>query len=89
MANTRDVVHSINTWRLTNARSDHLMSDLTEFLMKVLAGTMPAPEASHEPLTTYDVREAVWNGQTSYMADTRRGSYSQDMAPTGRDELWP
>ena len=89
MANTRYVVHSTNTWRLTNACRDHQMSDLTGFLMKTLTGTALAPEASDEPLTACDVRETVWNGQTSCMANTRCGFYSQNMAPTGRGVLRP
>ena len=60
------------------------MSDLTGVLMKILRGTTLAPEASDEPLTTYDVGEAVWNGQTSCMANTIHGCHSQDMAPTVR-----
>ena len=60
------------------------MSDLTKIFKKILARTTLAPEASDEPLTACDVHEAVRNGQTSGMADTRRGCYSQDMAPTVR-----
>ncbi len=52
--------------------------------MKILRGTTLALEASDEPLTTCDVHEAMWNGQTSCMADTRRGCHSQDMAHTVR-----
>ena len=59
MAKTRDVAHSNNTWRLTNARDDHQISDLTRLFKKVLAGTTLAPEASDEPLTAYNVRGAV------------------------------
>ncbi len=60
------------------------MRDLTGFLMKIMTGTTLAPEALGKPLTTYDVDEAVWNGQTKLMVNTRCGCYSQDMAPTAR-----
>ena len=82
MAKTRDVAHDTNTWYLTNTRGDHQMSDLTGLFMKILRGTTLAPEALDEPLTTCDVHEAVWNDQTSCMADTRHGCHSQDIAPT-------
>ncbi len=59
MAKTRDVAHGTNTWRLTNARNDHQMSDLTRFFKKILAGTTLTPDASEEPLTAYNVRGAV------------------------------
>ncbi len=84
MVNTRDVVHCASIWCTATARRDHYMSDLTRFFMKILAGTTPTPEASDEPLTACDVHKAVWNGQTNCLADTRRGCYSQDMAPTVR-----
>ena len=53
MANTRDVVHSIETWRMANPRDDDEMDDLTGFLMKILAGTKLVAEALDRPLTRY------------------------------------
>ncbi len=38
--------HSNNTWASTNACDDHRMSDLTEFLKRIVAGTMPTLKAS-------------------------------------------
>ena len=53
MANTRDVVHSINTWHMANTRDDHEINDLTGFLMKILRGTKLVAEASERPLTRH------------------------------------
>ena len=74
------MVHGNNTWHTANTRDDHEINDFTEFLMKILRGTISVAEASDKPLTTCDVREATWNSKTSCMADTRCGSYSQDVA---------
>ena len=64
MANTREVAHSSNKWCMANARDDHEMSDLTRFLMKIFAGTTPAPKASNEPLTRHKILDACKTAYT-------------------------
>ena len=67
MANTRDVVHSDNTWCIANARVDHEMSDLTRFFEKVYTGTKLVAKASNKPLTRYKLLDAC---KTSYTDGT-------------------
>ena len=57
MANTRDVVHSINTWRMANTRDDHEMSELK----KISTGTKLVTKASDRPLTRHKT-ECVQDG---------------------------
>ena len=51
MAKTQDVAHNANTWRWRNARDDHQMSDLTQFLMKILRGTTQRPHIQRRGLS--------------------------------------
>ena len=64
MVNTRDVVHSANTWCMANARDGHELSDFTRFLMKILAGTTLTSKASDEPLTRHKVLDACKTAYT-------------------------
>ncbi len=57
----RDVVHSIDTWRMANTRGDHEMSDLTGFLEKISTGTKLVAKASDRPLTRHKT-ECVQDG---------------------------
>ncbi len=58
MVNTRDVVHSANTWCMANARDDYEMINLTRFFKKISTGTKLVAKASDEPLTRHKLLDA-------------------------------
>ena len=58
MVNTRDVVHSANTWCMANAHDDHEMSHLERLFKKISTGTKLVAKASDKPLTRHKMLDA-------------------------------